>query len=343
MTMIPLRFMFAAVSLLLVSRFATAQAQFNAPLLPADLVKAVIRSELSASDVTEVRWKYLLVKELDGKQQTREVVETKSGSLDRLIAIAGRPLSTGEQRVETERILRLSHNPEEQRNLEQTRKKDAEQCGALFRMVPEAFLFEYAGKSGNVVKLIFKPNPAFRPPSREGKVLHEMAGEIYIDVKQQRLVSIAGRLVNEVKFAGGLLGHLEKRRTVRGQAHRGRTRTLGSNGNGREHARQSSSVQNHLRTTEGTPPKLRACTRRSNDRRCCCDSPEAIFDRRESLSATLQGQVTCSRCGTSASPTSSSLVNGPYVSAVSKNVTPRSTAFRITAMACCFSVAGPYA
>jgi hypothetical protein len=210
MTMMQSRFMFATAILLLVSRSATAQSQSNAPLSPADLVKAVIYSELKPSDVNEVRWKYLLDKELDGKQETREVVETKSGSLDRLIAIAGRPLSAGQQRDETERILRLSHNPDEQRKLEQSRKKDAEQCDAFLKMVPEAFLFEYAGESGNVVKVNFKPNPAFQPPSREGKVLHEMAGEIWIDAKQQRLVSINGHLVNEVKFAGGFLGHLEK-------------------------------------------------------------------------------------------------------------------------------------
>jgi hypothetical protein len=204
------RFMFATVILVLVFRFSIAQAQSNAQISPADLIKAVIRSELNPSDGSEVRWKYLQVKEVDGKQETRQVVETKSGSLDRLITIAGRPLSSGQQRDETERILRLSHNPEEQHKLEQARKKDAEQCDAFFKMVPEAFLFEFAGQSGNVVKLVFKPNPAFQPASREGKVLHEMAGEVWVDAKQQRLVSINGHLVNEVKFAGGLLGHLEK-------------------------------------------------------------------------------------------------------------------------------------
>jgi len=114
--------MFAGVIVLLVSRIASAQSQSNAQLSPADLVKAVIRSELNTSDVTEIRWKYLLVKEVDGKEETREVVQTKTGSLDRLIAIAGRPLSAGQQRDETERILRLSHSPEEQRKLEQTRR-----------------------------------------------------------------------------------------------------------------------------------------------------------------------------------------------------------------------------
>jgi len=202
--------MFAGMILLVISRIASAESQSEAQRSPADLVKAVIRSELNASDVTEIRWKYLLVKEVDGKQETREVVETKSGSLDRLIAIAGRPLTDLQQRDETERILRLSHNPEEQHRLEQTRRKDAEQCNAFLQMVPDAFLFEYAGESGGLTKLTFKPNPRFRPPSREGKVLHEMAGEILVDAKQQRLVSIDGQLMNEVKFAGGLLGHLEK-------------------------------------------------------------------------------------------------------------------------------------
>jgi len=204
------RVMFAGVILLLVSRIASAESQSEAQPSPVDLVKAVIRSELNISDLTEIRWKYLLVKEVDGKQETREVVETKSGSLDRLIAIAGEPLTDAQQRGETERILRLSHNPEEQHKFEQTHRKDAEQCNRFLQMIPDAFLFEYAGESGGRIKLIFKPNPRFQPPSREGKVLHEMAGEIWVDAKQRRLASINGQLINEVKFARGLLGHLEK-------------------------------------------------------------------------------------------------------------------------------------
>ena len=203
------RMMFAGVILLLVSRIASAESQSEAQPSPVNLVWAVIRSELNIS-LTEIRWKYLLVKEVDGKQETREVVETKSGSLDRLIAIAGEPLTDAQQRGETERILRLSHNPEEQHKFEQTHRKDAEQCNRFLQMIPDAFLFEYAGESGGRIKLIFKPNPRFQPPSREGKVLHEMAGEIWVDAKHQRLVSINGQLINEVKFARGLLGHLEK-------------------------------------------------------------------------------------------------------------------------------------
>ncbi len=37
-----------------------------------------------------------------------------------------------------------------------------------------------------------------------------MAGEIWVDSSQKRLISISGLLMDEVKFGGGLLGHLEK-------------------------------------------------------------------------------------------------------------------------------------
>src|SRR5215472_604654 len=52
--------------------------------------------------------------------------------------------------------------------------------------------------------------------------------------------------------------------------------------------------------------------------------------------------TTCPRKVAKASPTSSSFVNGPYTSAVSKNATPRSTAARSREIISCLSFAGPY-
>src|SRR5438445_11683524 len=72
------RMMFAGVIVLLFSRIASAQSQSNAQLSPADLVKAVIRSALNTSAVTEIRRKYLLVKEVDGKAATSAVVDTEA-------------------------------------------------------------------------------------------------------------------------------------------------------------------------------------------------------------------------------------------------------------------------
>ncbi|PYV79781.1 MAG: hypothetical protein DMG96_02860 [Acidobacteria bacterium] len=198
------------VLLLLAPCIALAESPSETRISPSDLVKAVIYNELHPPINSDVRWKYRLDKEVTGKQETREVIETKSGSLDRLLLVAGKPLSGAQASDESERILRFSHSPEDQRKAEQARRKDAEQCNGLLRMIPDAFVFEYAGESGTLTRVTFKPNPRFRPPSREGKVLQQMVGEMWVDARQKRLASINGQLINEVKFGGGLLGHLEK-------------------------------------------------------------------------------------------------------------------------------------
>jgi len=200
----------AIVIFLLPSGLAAAESQPPPRLAPADLVRAVIRNELNAPKATEIRRSYQSDKEVDGKKETREVVETKSGSLDRLLSVAGQPLSEVQQRKETERILRLSQSPEEQHKVELAHRKDMQQGNAFLEMMQNAFLFEYGGTSGALVKVMFKPNPNFHPSSFESKILHEMQGEMWVHATQLRLVSITGELIDEVKFAGGLLGHLEK-------------------------------------------------------------------------------------------------------------------------------------
>jgi hypothetical protein len=204
------RSMFAGIIVLIVCGTVMAQSQVKPELSPAELIKGVLRNEQNTPDVTGVHWKYRLNKEVDGKQEIREVVESKFGSIDRLLAIDGSPLTDAQEREESARILTLSRNPEKQHQLEQAHQKDVAQCNEFFKMIPDAFLFENGGEKGNLTKLLFKPNPNFQPASREGKVLHEMAGEIWINAKEQRFVSMNGQLINEVKFGGGLLGHLEK-------------------------------------------------------------------------------------------------------------------------------------
>jgi hypothetical protein len=177
---------------------------------PLTTVKNVIYNEMHPSNSTNIHWKYRLAKTSGSKEETRTVVETQSGALDRLVAVGGQPLNGAQQADETKRILKFAHNPDQQRKAEESRRKDAEQCDSFLKMIPDAFVFEYAGENGTAVKLNFKPNPHFQAPSREARVLQQMAGEMWVDGRQQRLISISGRLMNEVKFGGGFLGHLEK-------------------------------------------------------------------------------------------------------------------------------------
>jgi len=203
------RSLLTAAAILSASSFVAAQPQPN-QLSPADLVKQVIYNELHPTAGSTLRWRYRSQKQVDGKQESRAVVETKSGSLDRLLMVSGRPLTRQQENAEAERILRLAHSPEEQRKIEQARQKEAQQSTTFLQDIPNAFVFEYAGQKENAIRLTFRPSLQFRPSSREDKVLHQMAGEIWVDGRQKRLISISGQLMDDVKFGGGLLGHLEK-------------------------------------------------------------------------------------------------------------------------------------
>ena len=176
-----------------------------------DLVRTVVANELKAQSESHGRWMYRVDKEEQNKQKAKEIVQTRQGSLERLVAIDGRPLNAKEEQEERERIENLVRNSAEQQRLEQTKKrKDTEQCKALFRMLPDALTFIYAGRDGDLIRLSYRPNPSFQPPSREARVFHEMTGEMWVHETQRRLVRIHGQLIADVKFAAGLLGHLEK-------------------------------------------------------------------------------------------------------------------------------------
>jgi hypothetical protein len=180
------------------------------PVSANDLVRAVVANELKPQDGSHGRWMYRVEREEQGNKKTREVVQTGLGSLDRLVAVNGQPLNAKEQKDEMARIGNLARNPAEQQRLEQTKEKDAEQCKTFFKLLPDALTFIYAGRDGDLIKLSYRPNPSFQPPSREARVFHEMEGEVWVHEAQRRLVRIRGQLIADVKFAGGLLGHLEK-------------------------------------------------------------------------------------------------------------------------------------
>jgi len=137
----------------LVAEPGVGQSQSTTQISPATLVKSVIYNEMHPASQETAHWKYKLEKTLGGRQETRTVVETQSGSLDRLLAVGGTPLTELQQAEEAKRILRFSHSPEEQRKAEQARQKDADQYNAIFKMIPDAFIFQQTGQSGDATRL----------------------------------------------------------------------------------------------------------------------------------------------------------------------------------------------
>ena len=175
-----------------------------------ELVRRVVANELKSQADDHGHWMYRLEKEESGRKQVQEILETNNGSLTRLLSIDSRPLDAEQQQRESQRMQRLVSHPEEQRKLQQASNKKAEQGARLFRVLPDEFVFGYVGRQENLVTLTFRPNPNFQPSSLEARVFHCMEGEMTVDTKQERLAEINGHLMEDVKFGGGLLGHLDK-------------------------------------------------------------------------------------------------------------------------------------
>jgi hypothetical protein len=190
---------------------ATAMAQsFASPTNSVNnLVREVITNELKQSDVDRSRWTYDLIADEGGQQRTKRVVEMRDGSIERLVAVNGQALTIDKQQEEKRRIEQFVSNPDEQKKLKQVQAKDAAQCATFLKMMPEALAFSDGGQEGDLRRLTFKPNPTFQPPSWQARVLHAMAGELFIHTEDRRLAMINGHLVEDVKFGGGLLGHLK--------------------------------------------------------------------------------------------------------------------------------------
>lgn len=198
-----------ALAVILLSLPARPQSTPSSQVSANELARRVITNELIFQD-DHTNWMYRLEKEQSGKKRVEEIIETKEGSLSRLLSIDDRPLSTRQQEEETQRMQELMTSRSAKRKLQRELEEATLQGRRLFKMLPDAFLFDYAGGDGNLVRVSFRSNPNFHPPSMEARVFHDMEGEMWVDCKQERLAAFSGHLTRDVKFGLGLLGHLDK-------------------------------------------------------------------------------------------------------------------------------------
>jgi len=174
------------------------------------LVRETVQNELNSGKNDPSLWRFRKITVKDSKKQMYDVIETKNGEVDRLLAVNDKPLSAEQQRAENERIQKLSADPDEQKKRAEAEKHDGDQEAQLLKMLPDALTYQYAGKRGDMIRLTFKPNPNFHASTHEAEVFHHMAGVMLINNRNKRLAELSGRLVTEVKFGGGILGHLDK-------------------------------------------------------------------------------------------------------------------------------------
>jgi hypothetical protein len=174
------------------------------------LVRETVQNELNSGKNDPSLWRFRKITVKDGKKQMYDVIETKNGEVDRLLSVNGKSLSADQQRAENERIRKLSADSDEQKKRAKTENEDGDKETELLKMLPEALTYQYEGKSGDIIRLTFKPNPQFHASTHEAEVFHHMAGVMLINGRNKRLAELSGKLTSEVKFGGGILGRLNK-------------------------------------------------------------------------------------------------------------------------------------
>ncbi|HMD21121.1 MAG TPA: hypothetical protein VKH40_12405 [Alloacidobacterium sp.] len=180
---------------------------------PVALVRRASQNELKSANGNHP-YRYQLHKIDDNKVTTKEIVETKDGDVARLIAVDDKPLDADTQKAEIDRLTNLAAHPELQAHRHKREQEDSNRANEMIRLLPDAFLYKYEGvvdgPNGQCYRLSFQPNPNFKPPDREGEVYHGMAGELWIDKGQERMVKLDAHLIADVDFGWGILGRLYK-------------------------------------------------------------------------------------------------------------------------------------
>ena len=174
-----------------------------------ELVRKMVDHELAAAQ-HPAHWMYLSRKEEGGKVTLRQEIQTKHVGLERLLAVNGATLNSAERAKEDKRLADLVGDAGALEKIKQEQFEDKVKAQKMLELLPRAFLYEYAGHEGELIHLRFRPNPAFKPPTREARVFHAMEGEMWVHEDQMRLAKMSGRLKDEVNFGFGILGHLDK-------------------------------------------------------------------------------------------------------------------------------------
>jgi hypothetical protein len=173
-------------------------------------LRAAVASEFAAAQADKSIWMYRDADKTPGKDAIYNTVETRHGTLRRMIELNGQPLNGDAQQTETQRIEDYVHDTAAQQRQSHNSSHDDAQAAELLKMLPEAFIWTIASQNAEFVTLDFRPNPQFDPPDMQSRVMGQMGGEMVIARDGDRIRTFRGKLLNDILIGWGILGKLYK-------------------------------------------------------------------------------------------------------------------------------------
>ncbi|HXN52148.1 MAG TPA: hypothetical protein VN943_09435 [Candidatus Acidoferrum sp.] len=162
-----------------------------------------------------------------GKIAKRELREStffylNGHEVSTLVKKDGKPLSEEEQKKENERVQKEIQEiekrdakkevKEEKAKEEGKGKKDDDEVGieTFLRACQFVNPRRERFRGQDVLVFDFEPNPEFKPHKLVEKVVHELAGVVWIDEKARDVARLEAYFVGDFRFGGGLIANLQK-------------------------------------------------------------------------------------------------------------------------------------
>ncbi len=206
-------------TLLLTAVCFARQTEAPVPSDPGELVRQAVQNEIKANNAND-HFLFWSTKTTPKGSVTKIFVETRDATAGLVVAYNGKTLSAEQRKAEDARVQRFLNDPDELRKKRNQEREDADRTLRIVRAIPDAFVFQYAGEVPSspgvgrpghpLVKLTFRPNSRYQPPSRVEQVLTGMQGFVLLDTESARLATIDGTLFRDVGFGWGILGHLDR-------------------------------------------------------------------------------------------------------------------------------------
>jgi hypothetical protein len=187
---------------------------------PGELVRTAVAHEVAAYNDSSPKHMFRSFKQTPQGSTTRLYVETSEAMAGLTIAYNDKPLSPTQLQGEEDRLTTLLQNPDQLKHKHAQEQENADRTLRIVKALPDAFLYTYDGEQRGttqigsngapLVRLKFRPNPAYQAPSHTEQVLEGMEGVVMIDTSEHRVAQIDGTLFKEVGFGWGILGHLDQ-------------------------------------------------------------------------------------------------------------------------------------
>src|SRR5665213_1022835 len=164
------------------------------------MLRAAVQSEMAWAARDHSVWTYRDDDKTAEKNAVYQVVDSPQGGVRRMIELNGRPVDDATRERERDRISEFVHDPAAQAKQRKAGAHDDQQASAMLKMLPNAFIWTLKSESAEYATLEFRPNPNFRPPDMEARVMGMMAGELQIARADNRIRTLKGALTEDVKF-----------------------------------------------------------------------------------------------------------------------------------------------